>query len=328
MYTGRGLCAIFNFLVRLLFKCDWWSSLWAKRWSSISERFGESGATHDSQSPSRSGVEARVAQNLNGWDDFDAGLSQGWVRCPSGLASLHHSCLSTRSPYQLYSYSGNRRVCYDNHGSFVYVSPNLYCGPFFQVRFGPDSPNLSNSVYQSWPRGQRGREAGKGKRKRKKWRFFNQHEKILKNTKVGIPTESFSWHCWWASLWGELTSIYGLGQQASSLRNYLPLFPWPYVVATLCSLVEWNLFSVVPGCTRVTCISDIREPISLHQAVLLLYLPSFERQINGKLPACSQTWSKPRPNGERDHVDILSTKQTKGWNNTWFWKSGQQQRWW
>ena len=33
---------------------------------SLLERFGESGATHDSQSASRSGVEACVAQNLNG----------------------------------------------------------------------------------------------------------------------------------------------------------------------------------------------------------------------------------------------------------------------
>ena len=40
------------------------------------ERLGESGATHDSQSASRSGVEAWVARNLNGWDDSDAGLSQ------------------------------------------------------------------------------------------------------------------------------------------------------------------------------------------------------------------------------------------------------------
>ena len=41
------------------------------------ERLGESGATHDSQSVSQSGVEARVARILNGWDDSEAGLSQG-----------------------------------------------------------------------------------------------------------------------------------------------------------------------------------------------------------------------------------------------------------
>ena len=100
------------------------------------ERLGESGATHDSQSASRSGVEAWVARNLNGWDDSDAGLSEGWVRCPSGLASLHHSRLSTRSSYQLYSFSGDRRFCHDNHGSFVYDSPNLFCGPSGSVRTG------------------------------------------------------------------------------------------------------------------------------------------------------------------------------------------------
>ena len=104
--------------------------------ASLLERLGESGATHDSQSASRSGVEAWVARNLNGWDDSDAGLSQGWVRCPSGLASLHHSRLSTRSSYQLYSFSGDRRFCYDNHGSFVYDSPNLFCGPSGLVRTG------------------------------------------------------------------------------------------------------------------------------------------------------------------------------------------------
>ena len=102
----------------------------------ILERLGESGATHDSQSASRSGVEAWVARNLNGWDDSDAGLSQAWVRCPSGLASLHHSRLSTWLSYQLYSFSGDRRFCYDNHGSFVYDSPNLFCGPTGSVRTG------------------------------------------------------------------------------------------------------------------------------------------------------------------------------------------------
>ena len=91
--------------------------------------------THNPPAP-RSGVEARVAPNLNGWHDSDAGLSQGWVRCSSGLARLHHSRLSTRSPYQLYSFSGYRRVRYDNHGSFVYDSPNLFCCPSGSVRTG------------------------------------------------------------------------------------------------------------------------------------------------------------------------------------------------
>ena len=42
--------------------------------TSLRERLGESGATHDSQSASRSGVEAWVARILNGWDDSDAGV--------------------------------------------------------------------------------------------------------------------------------------------------------------------------------------------------------------------------------------------------------------
>ena len=46
------------------------------------------------------------------------------------------SRLSTRSSYQLYSFSGDRRFCYDNHGSFVYDSPNLFCGPSGSVRTG------------------------------------------------------------------------------------------------------------------------------------------------------------------------------------------------
>ena len=40
------------------------------------------------------------------------------------------------SDYHLYSFSGDRRFCYDNHGSFVYDSPNLFCGPSGSVRTG------------------------------------------------------------------------------------------------------------------------------------------------------------------------------------------------
>ena len=84
------------------------------------ERLGGSGVTHDSQSATSSGVEAGLAHNLNSWEDSDAGLSQDWVRCPSGLASLHHSRLSTRSLYRLYSFSSDRCVCYDNYGLFCF----------------------------------------------------------------------------------------------------------------------------------------------------------------------------------------------------------------
>ena len=100
------------------------------------ERLGESGATHDSESALRSGVEDRVARNLNGWDDSDAGLSQGWVRFPSGLTSLQDSHLSSRSPYQLCNFPCDGRVCYDNHCSFVYDSPDLFCCPSDAVRTG------------------------------------------------------------------------------------------------------------------------------------------------------------------------------------------------
>ena len=34
------------------------------------------------------------------------------------------------------------------------------------------------------------------------------------------------------------------------------------------SLMQWNWFSDVTGCTWITCISDVREPTSLHQAVV------------------------------------------------------------
>ena len=52
------------------------------------ERLGESGATHDSQSASRSGVEAWVARNLNGWDESDARPRQGWVRVSERTGKL------------------------------------------------------------------------------------------------------------------------------------------------------------------------------------------------------------------------------------------------
>ena len=45
-----------------------------------------------------------------------------------------------------------------------------------------------------------------------------------------------------------------------------PYLVWKY------SLVQWNWSSVVTGCTWVTCISDVREPISLHQAVFVLLI--------------------------------------------------------
>ena len=37
---------------------------------------------------------------------------------------------------KLYIFSGDRRVCYDDHGSFVCDSPNLFCGSSGSVRTG------------------------------------------------------------------------------------------------------------------------------------------------------------------------------------------------
>ena len=52
------------------------------------ERSGESGATHDSQSASRSGVEAWVARNLNGWDE--SGARADWQACTTHPFLLDH----------------------------------------------------------------------------------------------------------------------------------------------------------------------------------------------------------------------------------------------
>ena len=55
------------------------------------------------------------------------------------------------------------------------------------------------------------------------------------------------------------------GNEALSFSSVLRLLVCTY------SLVQWNWFSVVTGCTWVTCISDVRGPISLHHwAVHLL----------------------------------------------------------
>ena len=93
-------------------------------------------ARHMTHNP-RHGLGSRL-----GWREISTGgttLMPDSARAESGasgLASLHHSRLSTRLSYQLYSFSGDRRFCYDNHGSFVYDSPNLFCGPSGSVRTG------------------------------------------------------------------------------------------------------------------------------------------------------------------------------------------------
>ena len=76
-------------------------------------------------------------------DYFHAGITSTRLhRCPSGLASLNHLRLSTKKmPFYsiivpVVQFSGDRRFCYDNHGSFVCDSPNLFCGPSGSVRTG------------------------------------------------------------------------------------------------------------------------------------------------------------------------------------------------
>ena len=94
-------------------------------------------ALHTTQNPHH-GLGSRL-----GWREISTGGTTPMPDSPraeSGARadwqSLHHSRLSTRSSYQLYSFSGDRRFCYDNHGSFVYDSHNLFCGPSGSVRTG------------------------------------------------------------------------------------------------------------------------------------------------------------------------------------------------
>ena len=98
----------------------------------VLERSGESGVTHDS-------IRVKV------WDRGSFGaISQrarwvwcmtqsGWVWSPSGLNGLHDS---TWLLCQLYSFFDDGHVCHDDHGSFVYGSPNLFWGPSDSVRTG------------------------------------------------------------------------------------------------------------------------------------------------------------------------------------------------
>ena len=94
-------------------------------------------ARHTTHNP-RHGLGSRL-----GWREISTGRTTPMpdsARAESGARadwrSLHHSRLSTRSSYQLYSFSGDHGFCYDNHGSFVYDSPNLFCGPSGSVRTG------------------------------------------------------------------------------------------------------------------------------------------------------------------------------------------------
>ena len=103
------------------------------------ERLGESGATHDSQSASRSGVEARVAWNLNGPGYSDAALSQGWVRCPSGLAlapAPHAFLLGHRTSCTFFRAIVVFAMTTMARSFTTHLLPNLFCGSSGSVRTG------------------------------------------------------------------------------------------------------------------------------------------------------------------------------------------------
>ena len=57
----------------------------------------------------------------------ESGAQADWQGCTTRAFLLDH-----RTSW--YSFLGDRRVCYDNHGSFVSNSPNLFCGPSASVR--------------------------------------------------------------------------------------------------------------------------------------------------------------------------------------------------
>ena len=78
-----------------------------------------------------------------------------------------------------------------------------------------------------------------------------------------------------ASKAATLACISSMTDYISDLPHSLLLstpFPTSDVIMRVHSLVQWNWFSVVTGCTWVTCISDVREPISLHQSVLFVIM--------------------------------------------------------
>ena len=59
----------------------------------------------------------------------ESGARADWQACTTHAFLLDHRTSCT-------VFRGDRRFCYDNHGSFVYDSPNLFCGPSGSVRTG------------------------------------------------------------------------------------------------------------------------------------------------------------------------------------------------
>ena len=105
----------------------------------ILERLGESGATHDSQSASRSGVEAWVARNLNGPGGTtpmpdsaraESGARADWQACTTHAFLLDHrtSCTVFRA-IVVFAMTIMARSFTTHLTSFV----------VHRVRFGPDS---------------------------------------------------------------------------------------------------------------------------------------------------------------------------------------------
>ena len=58
-------------------------------------------------------------------------------------------------------------------------------------------------------------------------------------------------------------SMHDLSTRPSALHHQVDEYRYMQIY----SLMQWNWFFVVTGCTWVTCIGDVRGPISLHQAV-------------------------------------------------------------
>ena len=117
------------------------------------EMLGESAATHDSQSASRSGVEAWVARNLNGWDESDARTSQGWGPVPERTGKLapltpFYSIIVPvvqffgRSSFLLWQIRLVRlRLTLPHFWSIAFGPDRTHASPV-RTR-APDSPNLS-----------------------------------------------------------------------------------------------------------------------------------------------------------------------------------------
>ena len=75
----------------------------------------------------------------------------------------------------------------------------------------------------------------------------------------------------------------------------------------LYSLVQWNWFSVVTGCTWVTCISDVREPTSLHHAVCLHHRG--HGSLQGAWTSKDVCSTLGQPSGFCDHPTKKNEKQ-------------------